>query len=184
MNVLICGGAKSGKTMLAQRLCRTLAREQGGRLVYLATLEPWDREDQRRVQRHRQERAGWGFVTLEEPRDLGQAPVQAGDVVLVDSLTAILGNLLFLGPCPPDPAAFLLEGLAALWRRAGAVVAVSDDIFSDAALYTGDTEQFRLLLGQLHQGAAKGCDTLVECVAGLPLVHKGRLPQEERGWSR
>ena len=66
---LVSGGAASGKSELAEGI----ATGFGGVLVYLATMEVWDEEDRRRVDRHRTLRAGKGFVTVERPRDLSGA---------------------------------------------------------------------------------------------------------------
>ena len=112
MLLLVVGGAKSGKSMLAQCLCRALAGE-GGRMVYLATLDPCDGEDRQRIARHRRDRDGWGFETLEEPYDLEKAAaaLRGDEVVLLDSLTALLGNRMF-GPRPQEnPVADLDRGL-------------------------------------------------------------------------
>ena len=69
---LILGGSSSGKSMYAQRLARSLAGTRP--LYYLATMEPRDAEDHARVAKHRRERAGWGFETLEIPLEVGSAP--------------------------------------------------------------------------------------------------------------
>lgn len=75
MNILISGGAKNGKSYYAQRLARSMAKGAGGEdlvrpLYYIATMIPHDEEDQARIRRHVQERAGWGFTTLEQGTDL------------------------------------------------------------------------------------------------------------------
>ncbi len=75
MNILISGGAKNGKSYYAQRLARSMAMGTGGEklarpLYYIATMIPHDEEDQARIRRHVQERAGWGFTTLEQGADL------------------------------------------------------------------------------------------------------------------
>lgn len=49
MRILILGGSKSGKSMLAQRLARGIAA--GKKLYYWATMEPTDSEDDARVAR-------------------------------------------------------------------------------------------------------------------------------------
>ena len=69
MTYLLIGGSKSGKSHLAQQLCRSL----GGPLVYWATMEPVDGEDRARIARHLDERAGWGFSTVECGRALERA---------------------------------------------------------------------------------------------------------------
>ena len=175
--ILVVGGVKSGKSMLAQCLCRALAGE-GGAMVYLATLDPCDEEDRRRIALHRRDREGWGFRTLEEPYDPAAAgeKLEGDEVVLADSLTALLGNRMF-GPHPQeDPVEALAAGLEALDRRAREVVAVTDDLFSDAALYEGITLRYRQLLGRLNIRAARQSRVVLECTHSLVAVRKGELP--------
>ena len=69
MNILLIGGSKSGKSHLAQELCRALS----GPMIYWATMEPTDEEDRERIRRHLLDRDGWGFETLEAARDLPAA---------------------------------------------------------------------------------------------------------------
>ena len=63
MRALFIGGGKSGKSTAAQRLAASLAG--GGPLYYWATMTPHDGEDEARIQRHRDDRAGMGFTTVE-----------------------------------------------------------------------------------------------------------------------
>ena len=49
MRILLLGGSKSGKSHLAQTLCRKLA--EGGPMIYWATMEPVDGEDRDRIRR-------------------------------------------------------------------------------------------------------------------------------------
>jgi adenosylcobinamide kinase/adenosylcobinamide-phosphate guanylyltransferase len=90
---LILGGARSGKSRRAE----ALALEWGGAPVYLATAQPFDDEMRRRIARHRADRDGRGWVTVEEPLDLPMAlgrEALAGRTVLVECLTTWLGNLM------------------------------------------------------------------------------------------
>ena len=63
MTIFLSGGAKNGKSTLAQHLTRVLAK--GGPMYYVATMIPHDAEDDARIARHLREREGWGFFTLE-----------------------------------------------------------------------------------------------------------------------
>ena len=63
MRALFIGGGKSGKSTAAQKLAAALA--DGGPLYYWATMTPHDGEDEERIQRHRDDRAGMGFTTVE-----------------------------------------------------------------------------------------------------------------------
>ena len=67
MLILVSGGAGSGKSEFAEGLVTFSGLD--GR-VYLATMKVWDAESVRRVERHRQMRAGKGFETLECPENL------------------------------------------------------------------------------------------------------------------
>ena len=70
MKILVGGGCKNGKSFYAQNLARLLAGEGG--LFYVATMTPCDDEDHARILRHRQEREGWGFLTLEQPTGISE----------------------------------------------------------------------------------------------------------------
>ena len=105
MRILLVGGSKSGKSMLAQELCRTL----GGPLYYWATMAPVDDEDRARIARHQEERRGWGFTTVEQGRDLTAALPQIDPVgtVMFDSVTAALANEMFYeSAAEPDETAW------------------------------------------------------------------------------
>lgn len=171
--VLVLGGASSGKSMYAQRLAKQLAGD--GTLYYLATMAPYDGEDHARIEKHRQERAGWGFATLELPADVGKAAEQVRDsTVLLDSLTSLLTNSMFL----PDGSVLEAEesvmvGIMALLKTARNVVMVSDDLFSDGIVYEEGTETFRRQLGHIHQRVAALCGEVVRLEYGVRTVWKG-----------
>jgi adenosylcobinamide kinase/adenosylcobinamide-phosphate guanylyltransferase len=89
---LITGGARSGKSRLAE----DLALKHGDPLLYIATTGPGDREMAERIARH-QKRRGDSWQTIEEQYDL--ATVISGHdswfkAILVDCVTLWLTNLL------------------------------------------------------------------------------------------
>ena len=90
--ILILGGARSGKSALADRL----AASSGRPVAFIATATAGDVEMRERIARHRASRPkGWHI--LEEPLDLARAVRQAAelaDVVLLDCVTLWLGNVL------------------------------------------------------------------------------------------
>lgn len=178
MSAYISGGSKSGKSMLAQRIARAWAAE-GRPLYYVATMLPHDDEDAARIARHRREREGWGFVTLERGRDLTGCleGADAGGVFLVDSVTALLANEMFpAGGVDMDAPQRVAADLAEFVRRAPETVFVSDFIFSDAALYDELTEAYRRGLAFVDRRMASLCDSVIEAAAGRFIIHKGGLP--------
>ena len=93
---LLLGGARSGKSRLAEELAYKRATEPNG-VLYVATLQPGDDEEMRdRVARHRAARpATWR--TLETPFDLAETVLerlQNEQIVLLDCLTVWTSNRL------------------------------------------------------------------------------------------
>lgn len=99
---LILGGARSGKSSLAEKLAQSRAGEGGG-VLYVATLAPGDAEMRARVVQHRASRpAAWR--TLEAPYSLTDrvlATLQGETLVLLDCLTIWAANRL-MAAVEPD----------------------------------------------------------------------------------
>ena len=175
MSTYISGGCKNGKSFYAQRV----ARAGGKPLYYIATMIPHDDEDLARIRRHRNERLGWGFETLECGRDilrcLDRADPQGS--FLLDSVTALLSNEMFTAQGVDMTApSRIAEALEQFIDRAPNTVLVSDYIFSDALLYDGLTEAYRRGLADIDRHMAARCDNVIEVVGGQFIVHKGALP--------
>lgn len=175
MSVFISGGCKNGKSYYAQRI----AKAGGAPLYYVATMIPRDDEDDARIVRHRAERAGWGFQTLECGRrilDCLDGADPAGSFLL-DSVTALLSNEMFSEKGIDLDAPGRLAGeLVQFVQRAPRTVLVSDYIYSDAMLYDEWTEAYRRGLARIDRALAEACDDVLEVVHGVVIVHKGRLP--------
>lgn len=175
MRILLLGGSKSGKSGLAQRLCRDLAA--GGVKYYWATMEPGDGEDLARVARHRADRADWGFETVEWGRDLDSAPPLPPEAtVLFDSVTALLANEMFGRSADFTAPARVEAALLRLSRSVRHFVCVSDELFREAGAYDLWTERYRAGLARICCGLADEFDVVCEVVAGLPHCWKGELP--------
>jgi len=175
MSTFISGGCKNGKSLYAQRI----AKAQGTPLYYIATMIPRDHEDDARILRHRRERAGWGFETLECGADILSCldRADAGGSFLLDSVTALLSNEMFTASgMNPDAPAKIAGELTEFVRRAPKTVLVSDYIYSDANLYDEWTEAYRRGLARIDRALAAACDDVLEVVHGRVIVHKGRLP--------
>ena len=103
MTYFLSGGSKSGKSMLAQQISKSLPAPH----YYLATLRPTDEEDRAIVRRHLQERDGWGFETIECESGILSALTLApqNGTFLLDSVTALLANEMFRADGSVDAAA-------------------------------------------------------------------------------
>ena len=176
MRIFISGGCKNGKSFYAQRLAKG---QQAGVLYYVATMKPVDAEDDERISRHRLERDGWGFVTLEQPVDIEDVlrSSDSGGSFLLDSLTALLANEMFSTGGEVDLTAEerIIDGLSRVVMEIENIVIVSDFIYSDAFVYDLPTERFRKSLAEIDRAVAKICDVVVEVSYSGLVVHKGEL---------
>jgi adenosylcobinamide kinase / adenosylcobinamide-phosphate guanylyltransferase len=181
MAELILGGARSGKSALAERR----ARESGLRVVYLATAENRDEEMARRIAHHSARRpAEWGLV--EAPLHLAAALRQhaADDAcLLVDCLTLWLSNLFFAGSasaqaeagqavdCPllASETQALLEALPAL---SGRIILVSNEVGWGIVPMHPVSRSFADEQGRLNQRVAAAAERVTLVAAGLPLELK------------
>ena len=179
MTALIVGGSKSGKSSLAQELALSLAGD--GPRYYLATMVPRDGEDRARIARHLEDRAGLGFVTVEQGKNLPGCLSRADrkGTFLLDSVTALLTNEFFPPEknYAPDYTAGQRVGddILSLARQVRHLVVVADDLFRDAARYDGTTESYRQALGGILCRLAEEAELMVEMTMGNPVVHKGVL---------
>lgn len=180
MKIFITGGAKSGKSSLAQDL--TLALAKGGKRYYVATMIPSDQEDRDRIAHHIADRDGMGFETIECGRNILSCleTADADGAFLLDSVTALLLNELF-----PDPASCQMDAhapqrcakeLEEFVSRISEGVFVSDYIYSDAQRYDAVTERYREGLALVDRTLARVCDAVVEVSGGNLYLHKGALP--------
>lgn len=183
MNVtLILGGARSGKSALAERL----ARESGKEVVYLATARAGDGEMGARIAHHRARRpAAWR--TVEECLGLAEVlrrECTPGRLVLVDCLTLWLTNLMLSGeePLPETgeltlPPGFERERAALLdlfeAGLPGELVLVSNEVGMGIVPLGALTRRFVDEAGRLNQDVAARANRVILVAAGLPLVLKG-----------
>lgn len=176
MILFITGGAKNGKSHLAQDIALDLAR--GGKRYYIATMIPADEEDRERIRKHLIDRDGMGFETVECGRNILSCldSVDTSGSFLLDSATALLMNELF------DPTDWHLtpergracgDELVELAKRVANIVIVSDYIYSDAARYDEVTETYRQCLAAIDRKIAAIADCVLELSAGNMIVHKG-----------
>jgi len=181
MLTLILGGARSGKSRLAQRLAAT-----AGSVCYIATARPGDDPEMAaRIERHRADRPS-SWRTVEEPLALADAverEAKLANAILVDCLTIWLSNLFWQHR---DGTPLQVEDAARdELRRIGAaahdshVILVSNELGCGTVPEPAVTRAFRDVQGQLNQWAAAAADEVILTVAGLPLYLKSAQRDED-----
>lgn len=168
---LVIGGARSGKSTLAERLVRQTGRPRR----YIATAEAWDDEMRARIAQHQADR-GRDWITAEAPLDLCTALEAASpdEVVLIDCATLWLTNHLLAEHDLDAEAASLLAALAAC---PAPVVMVSNEVGWSIVPENALARRFRDAQGRLNQRLAAQAGLVVAVLAGLPLALKGALPE-------
>ena len=166
---LVLGGARSGKSRLAESLAR-------GEQHYIATAQAFDDEMKDRIAKHQLQR-GEGWITHEEqfglPRLLAEIN-QAGRFILVDCLTLWLSNLILADRDRQGPTTALCDVLQCMTAD---VVLVSNEVGLSIVPDNKLGRAFRDAQGIVNQQVAAVADTVVFVAAGLPLVLKGSLPE-------
>lgn len=174
----ILGGARSGKSALAV----DLARQQGGRVLYVATLQPLDAEMRERVARHRAERpADW--TTLEEPLDLPAAlrAYDGFDLYVLDCVTLWVSNLLLREQTGAEGATQDSLGRVLLpvrdlisWQRAAdaRLIVVSNEVGAGVVPEYALGRTYRDALGKANQLLAAAAQSFYYVFAGFYLDMK------------
>lgn len=172
MNYLIIGGSKSGKSEVGEKIALSLNKNK---VIYVATMKPYDKEDEERIKKHIENRAGFNFFTLEKQSNLHELinEIKADDTILIDSITSLLTNEMFIeSDIIKNPSINILMGLNQIIRKVKNIVIVSDYIFNDAIEYDYITEDFKKELATINIELASLCDNVIECSFGNIRYHK------------
>lgn len=170
---LILGGARSGKSRLAEQTAQSSQLP----VIYIATAQAYDQEMQDRIQHHQEHRPEhWQLI--EEPLFLAESLMridQAGQLILIDCLTLWMSNLLMHedDALQNQQCELLLQTLPELKSE---VVLVSNETGLGVIPMGELSRKFVDESGRLHQQLGKIADKVIFCVAGFPMVLKDESP--------
>ena len=167
---LILGGARSGKSRLAEQTAISMQLA----VTYVATAQVLDSEMQSRIAHHQNQRpAHWSLV--EEPLFLAktlQKIDRPNQIILVDCLTLWLTNLLLLDD--QNVQEFECEQLLkVLPKLQSEIILVSNETGLGVVPLGEISRRFVDEAGRLHQVLGQIADKVVFCVAGFPMILKG-----------
>lgn len=157
MITLITGGARSGKSTLAEKL----ARERAESVSYFATAELVDADMEERVRLH-QVRRPPHWLTHEVGSDLPAALVGCTGLAIVECLGTWLARY-------PDFTADTDSLVAALVSRPGDTIVVTNEVGMGVHPYTEVGRRFRDALGNINRSVAEVADEVLLVVAGRVL---------------
>lgn len=176
MMTLIIGGSGSGKSSWAENYITSVS--EGRKKYYLATMQVFDEEGEKKIERHRQLRSGKGFITIEQPVAIEEAlkRMEPGDkTALLECISNLAANEMFAGETPAAPEAVtekIVEGIRRMEGELAHLVIVSNNVFEDGVVYDKTTMEYIQAMGQINEKLAAMAGNVVEMVVGIPVVLK------------
>jgi len=168
MIYFITGGERSGKSKYAQQL----ALELSGKPIYIATSRVWDKDFEKRVQRHKDERDE-RWTSIEEEKYLCKINLK-NKVAVIDCVTLWLTNFYIDTKHNVDEslkqAKEEFEKLATLDST---LIIISNEIGMGVHAETEIGRKFVELQGWMNQYLADKADKVVLMVSGIPVPIKG-----------
>lgn len=165
-SILITGGARSGKSRIAEGW----ARDMGPTPIYVATGQAFDEEMATRIAEH-QARRGPEWRTVQEPLDLlrALATTDGQGPRLVDCLTLWLSNLMHHEKDWRTAAQTLAEALPV---QQSPIIVVTNEVGLGIVPENALARAFRDAQGHLNQCIAAAVDEVYLAVAGYPMKVK------------
>ena len=181
MVVMVTGGARSGKSAFAEKLCR----EAGERVGYIAAAVATDSDMQARIDMHRAQRpAEWAtferwtdFAALEQEERFDGCGIFLLDCVTTMVTNHMVDSGLDFDTCALEEVQRLEEAvraqadaLLALMRRRGKrLVVVTNEVGQGVVPAYRMGNLFRDIAGRLNAHIASQADEVYCMISGLPL---------------
>lgn len=169
---LILGGARSGKSRLAESRVTSLAQSKKSarseKIIYIATAMAHDNEMRERIKHHQQRRSEH-WLLFEEPIKLAEILSEnnyPGTILLIECLTLWLSNLL----CHPEAELFATEKekfIQALKQSQADIIMVSNETGMGVVPMGKLSRRFVDESGFLHQQLAQISERVTLVIAGL-----------------
>ncbi|MBD5543928.1 MAG: cobinamide kinase [Lachnospiraceae bacterium] len=177
MMILVVGGSGSGKSSYSEKTAVSLA-QAGMKKYYLATMQIFDDEGKKKVDRHRNLRKGKGFLTIEQPTGIFGAleKMETGErAVLLECISNLTANEMFSEEKAKTKMQVMEDiicDIKLLKEQTTHFVVVSNNIFEDGVSYDEATTEYIQAMGKINQELAALADQVVEVVAGIPVIIK------------
>lgn len=167
MVALVIGVPDSGKSALAEELAMKLSGDD--KRIYLATMEILDDAGRRRVEKHRKQREGKGFFTIEAPVKVFEAvkdiPELGSFTVLVECISNLVGNVMHDDSVSDDASSVVVRDVTAICSAAENVVIVTNS-FDKFEEFDEETIRYIDCLDKVNDRLRNTADEIYEFVEG------------------
>ena len=170
MFVVVYGGSGSGKSEFAE----TLTVDYCSGVKYcIATMQPFDDESYKKIDRHRRMRKEKNFETIECQTNLQKAEIKQGSTVLLECMSNLTANEMYSdNGAKENTVSEILKGLEHLKKAAKNIVVVTNNIFDDGDNYDEDSIRYMNYLAQINNEMSRMADEVYEVVHGIALKIK------------
>ena len=194
MITLVTGGSGSGKSAYAESLLSSCE----GIKYYIATMQIYDAEGEKKVERHRKLRAGKRFLTIESPMNVGkiqfacagkaeqaqyrqevERKVQGSSEkksALLECMSNLTANEMFTKDgmkSEEEVVEKIVSEMQILSQKLDNLVIVTNNVFEDGVIYDAGTMEYLKALGRINAALARLADRVAEVVVGIPVELKG-----------
>ena len=188
------GGSGSGKSAYAESLLSSCE----GIKYYIATMQIYVAEGEKKVERHRKLRVGKRFLTIESPMNVGKIEFAcAGEVeqaqyrqeaerkvqgssekksALLECMSNLTANEMFTKDgmkSEEEVVEKIVSEMQTLSQKLDNLVIVTNNVFEDGVIYDAGTMEYLKALGRINAALARLADRVAEVVVGIPVELKG-----------
>lgn len=153
---LILGPNNSGKSLYAETLA---AQDSVHPLIYIATMIPQTDENFTRIEKHRMQRAGKGFQTIEEPWEIDTLLIPSDAVVLLEDASNLLANGIFQHH---ENVSVCFQKIQTLAERCQKLIIVSITGLTPGS-YDTETNDYILQLNSLNELLERISTNCIKC---------------------
>lgn len=171
MLILITGGCKNGKSVIAEKIICSKNSE----CFYIATMQPFGVEAEIAIERHRKLRSGKGFNTIEKYTDIGEIDLPSGSSALLECIGNLCANEMFSANCL-KPAEKILSDVEKIIKKSELFIIVTSQVGCDGISYSAETMAYIHELSLLNNRLSELSDVVIEAVFNIPVLLKGELP--------
>lgn len=168
---IIIGGSGSGKSEYAEDLIVQYSKESTSSLIYIATMQAFDDETIKRIEKHQKMRQNKNFTTMEFPIGLDQVKLPKNSSVLLECLSNLVANEMFAEDgAKENTLEAVLRGIDNLIQQGKHVVVVTNNVFEDGAKYDSTMIEYLRILGEMNRRISIQAHQVIEVVHGIPVL--------------
>lgn len=163
--ILVSGENSSGKSSFAEKLLSKCSN----RHYYIATMIPKTENNYERIEKHKKQRSGLRFTTLELPYSLNEEIIEPDSAVLLEDVSNLLANNIFDKNKNADE---VFDDILTLLKKCKVLVAVTISGLENQG-YDTDTVMYINSINEINQKLYNEALVAIKMMNGKPIYEKG-----------